>query len=211
MASANHQKAVQLTAVPAPKAANEVETKSASANAVAAGLEVPGVGNIDKIRDIIFGNQMRDYEKRFVRLEERLMKESAELRDEVKRRLEQLESHSRVEMQTLTDRLKNEQEERASADQELTHDLREMGKTSDRKLAQLDEQTVKSARDLRLQLLEQSKQLSEDLRHKFDALATTIEREASELRGDKTDRAALAGLFTEMALRLSHDAHSTNE
>ena len=27
--------------------------------------ELPGGGNIDKIRDIIFGNQMCDYEKRF--------------------------------------------------------------------------------------------------------------------------------------------------
>ena len=28
--------------------------------------------NVDKIRDIIFGSQMRDYEKRFSRLDERL-------------------------------------------------------------------------------------------------------------------------------------------
>jgi hypothetical protein len=208
MATANNNnKHPQLSSVAPIKAAIEVER----ASAVAANSELPTAGNIDKIRDIIFGNQMRDYEKRFVRLEERLMKESGELRDEVKRRLEQLESHSRVEMQTLADRLKGEHEERSTADQELTRDLREMGKTSDRKLALLDEQTVKTARDLRLQLLEQSKQLSDDLRHKFDALATTIEREASELRGDKTDRAALAGLFTEMALRLSHDSPSANE
>src|SRR6202000_2184865 len=29
--------------------------------------------NVDKIRDILFGTQMRDYEKRFVRLEETVM------------------------------------------------------------------------------------------------------------------------------------------
>ena len=31
-----------------------------------------GAGNVDKIRDILFGNQMRDYEARFSRLEESL-------------------------------------------------------------------------------------------------------------------------------------------
>lgn len=33
-----------------------------------------GGGNLDKVRDILFGTQMRDYEKRFNRMEERFMK-----------------------------------------------------------------------------------------------------------------------------------------
>jgi hypothetical protein len=33
-----------------------------------------GAGNIDKIRDILFGSNMRDYEQRFARLEEALKK-----------------------------------------------------------------------------------------------------------------------------------------
>ena len=47
--------------------------------------ENPGNGelregqNVDKIRDILFGNQMRDYEKRFARLEERVTKASEAL------------------------------------------------------------------------------------------------------------------------------------
>jgi len=35
-----------------------------------------GAGNVDKIRDILFGSQMRDYESRFARLEETLIKET---------------------------------------------------------------------------------------------------------------------------------------
>ena len=42
----------------------------------------PG-SNIDQLRDIIFGGQMREYEKRFVRMEERLAKEISEMREEV--------------------------------------------------------------------------------------------------------------------------------
>ena len=32
----------------------------------------PDTGNVDKIRDILFGSQMRDYDRRFSTLEERL-------------------------------------------------------------------------------------------------------------------------------------------
>lgn len=36
--------------------------------------DLAGGGNLDKVRDILFGTQMRDYEKRFNRMEERFMK-----------------------------------------------------------------------------------------------------------------------------------------
>src|SRR5215210_3122558 len=66
-------------------------------------------GNIDKIRQILFGGQMRDYEKRFSRLEERLLKESADLRDETKKRFDALEAFVRSEFEALSERLVAEQ------------------------------------------------------------------------------------------------------
>ena len=33
-------------------------------------------GNVDQIRDILFGGQMRDYERRFEELEERMKRET---------------------------------------------------------------------------------------------------------------------------------------
>lgn len=170
-----------------------------------AAAELPGGGNIDRIRDIIFGNQMRDYEKRFVRLEERLLKESSDLREDVKRRFEQLDGFTRKEFEALADRLNNESSERGSANHELTRELRDLGKASEKKTAQLDEQAMKTARELRQQMIDQARELSEELRLRFDDLAAIVDREASDLRNDKTDRAALAALFTEMAMRLTND------
>jgi len=48
--------------------------------------------NVDKIRDILFGSQMRDYDKRFGRLEDRLIKDAESLREEMKKRFETLEA-----------------------------------------------------------------------------------------------------------------------
>ncbi len=39
------------------------------------GVAAQAGGNVDKIRDILFGSQMRDYETRFARLEESLLRE----------------------------------------------------------------------------------------------------------------------------------------
>ena len=190
--------------------ANNDKGRAPAAQALAKGAEqdggdLPGGGNIDRIRDIIFGNQMRDYERRFVRLEERLLKESADLREDVKRRFDQLDQYTRNEVDALSERLKSEHSARGAALTELTRELRDLAKTTEKRTTQLDEHATKNARELRQQLLDQARQLSDDLRARFDDLAAIVEHEASELRADKTDRAALAALFTEMAMRLTNE------
>jgi hypothetical protein len=63
--------------------------------------------NVDKIRDILFGSQMRDYDKRFGRLEERLAKAADALRDDLKKRFDSLESFVQQEVESLHKRQKN--------------------------------------------------------------------------------------------------------
>ncbi len=162
-------------------------------------------GNIDKIREILFGGQMRDYTKRFSRLEERLLKETADLRDDTKRRFDALEMFVKQELETLGYRLKVEQGERDESVQALSRDLKDSSKALERKLVQMDEQTSRGQSDLRQQILNQSKSLSDEIRQKYEELSAALEREAMELRTDKTDRSALAALFTEVAMRLNNE------
>ena len=61
----------------------------------AANGELREGANVDKIRDILFGSNMREYEKRFARLEERLTKSSDALREDLKKRFDSLRSASR--------------------------------------------------------------------------------------------------------------------
>ena len=71
--------------------------------------------NVDKIRDILFGSQMRDYDKRFGRLEDRLIKDAESLREEMKKRFETLEAFVQKELESLGLRLKTEKSERAES------------------------------------------------------------------------------------------------
>jgi exonuclease VII large subunit len=177
----------------------------ATRNPPDSGVALSEAGNIDKIRDILFGVQMRDYEKRFARLEERLLKESQDLRDETRKRFDALENFVKNEFEAMTMRLQSEQRTRDDSVQAVTRELQNTGQTLERKLAQFDEQTTRTQRDLRQQLLDQSKNLSDEIRQKYEELSAMLEREVAELGDVKTDRASLASLFTEVALRLNND------
>ena len=164
-----------------------------------------GGGNLEKIREILFGAQVHDFEKRFTRLEEKLLKETADSRTETKKRFDSMEAFIRKEIESLVERVKTEQGERSDAVKEISRDLRETAKNLEKKLAQLDEQATKGQRELRQQILDQSKSLTDEIRNRVKESAALLTRELKELRSDKTDRSALAGLFTEAAMRLSGD------
>jgi hypothetical protein len=162
-------------------------------------------GNVDKIREILFGGQMRDYDKRFSRLEERLIRESTELREENRKAVEALETFVKKELEALIGRLQNEQQSREGSIQSVTRELHDTARTLETRLAQFDNQTTSAHRDLREQILNQSKALNEEMRRRYEDVSSLIEREVSGLNNQKTDRAALSSLFTELAMRLNQD------
>ena len=162
-------------------------------------------GNLDKVRDLLFGGQMRDYDRKFARLEERLVKETADLREEVRRRLSALEAYMKAEVESQSDRLRAEQEGRSTGDKELGRELRDSAQQFDQKLTQLDDLVARNQRDLRQQLHTQHHELVDDIRQRVEDVLGRLAHEAQELRSDKTDRKALAALLTEMAMRLNGD------
>ena len=161
--------------------------------------------NLDKVRDILFGGPLRDVERRFTRLEERLAKDTSDLRTEMRQRLDTLESYLKSEVESLAGAIRAERDSRGEAVSTVVGELRETGRGFERRAAAIDEQMAKGQRELRQQMLEQYHRLSEDARQKMEEVLATIARESQELRNDKTDRRALASLLTEMAMRLTNE------
>jgi len=54
--------------------------------------------NVDKIRDILFGNQMRDYDRKFNQLEERIANDLSTLRKESALQIESLQTFLQSEI-----------------------------------------------------------------------------------------------------------------
>jgi DNA repair exonuclease SbcCD ATPase subunit len=169
-----------------------------------AGVEQVEAGSLDKIRDILFGNQMREYEKRFSRLEERLVKDQADLREDINKRLDNMESYVKQEIDALTGRVNKEPIARDEAVKRLSQDLKNLIESVERKIIELEQQNNQSQRELRQQILEQSKNIDNEIRQNNEAILASLEQEAKKLRTDKTDRSTLATLFAELAVRLSN-------
>ena len=162
-------------------------------------------GKVDRIRDILFGSQMRDYDGRFRRLDERLAREAAEARSEVQKRIEGLENFLKSEVQSLTHRLNSEQSERGNAIDRLAHDLAETARHLEGKIKNLDEQSAHEMHELREQLLEQSKALTAEIKDKHDQMKAGLEQEAGQIRNAMTGRESLAEMLSEVALRLKNE------
>lgn len=164
-------------------------------------------GNVDRIRNILFGNQMRDYDVRFQRLEDRLVKDAAALRGEVSKRVDDLEAFMHGEVETLTNRLRAEHSERTGAIERLGRELAETARNLESRLHGIDEQTANHIRELRQRVLEQSKGLGAELKEQQDRFQAALDGEARQIRGAMTGRESLAEMLTEVALRLKGEFH----
>lgn len=166
-----------------------------------------GAGNEDKIRDILFGTQMRDYESRFARLEETVVKETMEIRETNRRRFDQLEGYIRKEFEAVQSRIKSERDDRSDTAGRQSRELKELTESLSRRVRDLDDRVSGTERNLRDDLMQQAKNLTEEARERQEETASLLDRHFDELRGGKMDRAALSSLFNEVSLRLSDEFH----
>lgn len=164
----------------------------------------PG-SNIDQIRDIIFGTQMKDYDRRFAQLEERLLKDSADLREELSRRYATLEEFIRREIDALGDRLLAEQRSRTASLQELGGAVEQLNRNTERRMTELGEESARGQRELRADLSRQTVSLTEDIQRRSTELSGSLKRESDELHTRKVDRAALGAMFADVAARLAEE------
>jgi hypothetical protein len=162
--------------------------------------------NVEKIRDLIFGSQMRTYEQRFNRFEERLLKETAELREDIKRRIASVEAFLKGELTAILDRQKADQTAGEDGLKEAVREWKESLRANDKRVALLEDQTSKAQRELRQQVLDESKRLAEEIEQKHQELRAYLEKELQELRDNGVDRLTLAELLSEVALRLKAEA-----
>ena len=55
--------------------------------------------SVDKIRDLLFGNQMQDYDRRFANLEERFLQRFKDIESETSRNLGAFESNAKKQVE----------------------------------------------------------------------------------------------------------------
>jgi DNA repair exonuclease SbcCD ATPase subunit len=171
------------------------------------GVLPPGADavGVDKIRDLLFGNQMQDYDRRFAVLEERFQLKLREQEAEFARNLASIESLIKKQLDSIAGQVRQEQDLRAEADKDLGRVLREQIQALEKRLSQTSDQLATAEREFTERVGEESQTLRDEMRRRNEDARTTIERMFAELSNVKTDRNLLAGLFVEIARCLNQD------
>ena len=178
---------------------NSVET------AVAETAEASGA-SVEKIREILFGSQIKNYEARFARLEEALARETSEIKDTMRRRLDSLEAFFKSETESLAARLKSERDEREETLNNISRELKTTAAQLSKKILDLDNRPAQDRSAARQELMAESRKLLDEIRQRNESLSALLENRVQELRHAKTDRSALAALFVELAVRLKDES-----
>ncbi|WP_299490215.1 hypothetical protein [Acaryochloris sp. IP29b_bin.137] len=139
------------------------------------------LNTLNKIRDLLFGQQVQKHEQQLTQLENRLNQECADIRHQIDQRLQALETSIQKELKALTKTLQTNHDAQTAA-------LSDFHQEYDKGISAVEAQI---------------EQMGDNLTQKHDELRALLEREVQELNTvDDTDRAHLADLFSELALNI---------
>jgi hypothetical protein len=160
------------------------------------------LGNIDQIRDIIFGAHLREYTSRLDKAESDISAMQQDVRD----RLNELKSVLAIELRNSVESIDKRLKTISASTQEESADLRQQFDRINRKFTNsietLDE-TVEAQRvALREELAQTRDSLQGDTRELRSLVLEELDRHFSILREDKISKDDMAELLFELGMRL---------
>jgi hypothetical protein len=179
------------------------DSKADAADLAGMSGDAPGV---DKIRELLFGNQMQDYDRRFTVMEDRFLQKLRDVEAESARSLTSLETSMKKQMESMGAQFRNEKDVLAEADKALDRGLRENIQALEKRIGQASDHLGRLEREFMERLEKASQDLRDEMRRRSEDLHGTLERMFGELSSVKTDRNLLAGLFVEIARCLNQDS-----
>ena len=168
--------------------------------------EAPGgAGNVDQIREILFGGQMREYSRRFGQLEERLVQDLARTTRDLEARIGSVEKFARGELQRLGEKLQQEREARLATLQELDDHLSKLNQNLSAGIDRLSADTDSELTLVRQELSDEVRQMQIRLRDQQEELLGKLAQQTGLLQENKVGQSDLADVFDELSLRLRGD------
>lgn len=168
-----------------------------------------GLGSLEKIRDILFGSYIREFDVRFQKLENRLIEEVERLRADLHAKIGSLEGViNEKEARTLEKfnhvgvQFDQTEEQRHALQTEMHVAYEKQQEVLDTVRAELEAQIAVTDEMFRELLQEQSEALFQRLAVQQRALEDTWDETRSQLENKKADRVGLARLFNHIAAHL---------
>ncbi|MDC0832083.1 hypothetical protein POG22_03540 [Geitlerinema sp. CS-897] len=168
------------------------------------------LGNIDQIRDILFGDKTRQYERKFQHLES----EISALRHDLTEQIDRLRNVFTTDLRSTIDAIEKKiQYVNTSLDEE-SNDLRnQLGSVESRFSGNLVvvEKTLKNqVNGLQEDLVETRDRLDEDVRSLKVQILAELNKRSQDLESDKMSRGDLAELLFDVCMRIKGNDSGTD-
>lgn len=161
------------------------------------------MGELEKVRSILFGEQIRAHEARLAEVEDVLRSEVQGLREEMTARFTALEASMMALAGRLEERLDAEASRRGANDATQKVELASLAEGLQKTAQAFQERIETLDQSTRTALEERAGDVSAQLTARLDALAAEVERAASGLDAAKVDRKQLATFMNQLADRLT--------
>ena len=162
--------------------------------------QTPAPGdNVEQIREILFGNQIRAVDERFEFVDKRLAKESDALRKTLEKRILELEKLLDKFRDNTGNQLNQESAERDAGLNEITGSLDTFRLDAENQMAELQSDFKNEIKQVREEMLAAQKALASDL----VSLKAAQTGHSNLLDKSKVDRGELAGFLSDIAKRLT--------
>jgi hypothetical protein len=160
------------------------------------------LGNIDQIRDVIFGTQLREYENRFTKLES----DMSLLQQEMRSHVEQLKANFSAELKSAVEVLDKKLKSVSLTSQEDAVDLRQQVDRLNRKFSNsvqsLDETLDTQTTSIRDEVFQTKVKLQEDITGLRDLILEELDRRFSQLRESKVSKDDMAETLFALGMRI---------
>ena len=140
----------------------------------------PPPESLDKVRDILFGGQMRAVESRLQGLESRLLRGQEALRSEFTKQLATLDAALQKEVLSLGERLAVERAKRTDELKAVGAELKDSLRGLEKRHVKLEELTGTADADLREGILQQGKAVSAEITRLSERLSAELTRSVQE-------------------------------
>jgi len=160
------------------------------------------IGNIDLIRDIIFGSKLQEYDTRLDKLESHLSLVEKEIGD----RIEQVKADCLTELRASVNSLEEKIKSLNLNSQRDNADIRQLidrsYKNFSHSIESIDKTVGSQTSSIRKELSETREKLQEDTRHLKSQVFDELERRFSTLTDAKLARNDMAEILFELGLRI---------
>ena len=189
----------------APKKKTNSAKKPQAKKTTSPAAEEADVESVDKIRDILFGNQMREFDRKYAQLEQGIAGDIESLRKENALQIESLQTFIESEIAILSSKLLGEEKLRIEEMDNLDGELKKSVKQIDSKIADVSKSLDDQSSSINQKILKQSQDFNAEMSSQIEQTRKRMDGNKQELSSGKVDKAALAEMLNSLAMQINGD------